>query len=58
MSTLQDRIAEEFFAALAGSNEVEPHVVDQLRALFNKGSKPKVDELVEIFTSFPDKEVK
>ncbi len=58
MSTLQDKIAEEFLTALTQSGDVELHVVDQLRSLLDKGSKPKVDELVGIFTSLSDKEVK
>jgi len=58
MSALQDSIAEKFLAVLAESKQIEPHVIDQLRALLQEGGKPKADDLVTIFTSLPDKELK
>ena len=58
MSTLQDIISEKFMAALVETKQVDQHVLDQLRSLLAKDGKPKVDELVNIFTSPPDQEVK
>ncbi len=58
MSTLQDTIAKKFLDSLKEIKEVEPHVVEQLQALLDAGGKPKVDDLVKIFTSPPDQEAK
>lgn len=58
MSALQDSISEKFLAALIETKQVDQHVIDQLRPLFTEEGKPKVDELVKIFSSPPDKEVK
>lgn len=58
MSALQDSISEKFLAALIETKQVDQHVIDQLRSLFTEEGKPKVDELVKIFSSPPDKEVK
>lgn len=58
MSTLQDTIAKKFIASLKETKDVGPHVVEQLQALLDSGSKPKVDDLVKIFTSLPDQEAK
>lgn len=58
MSTLQDTIAKKFIDGLKETKDVGPHVVEQLQALLDSGSKPKVDDLVKIFTSLPDQEAK
>lgn len=58
MSTLQDSIAEKFLQSLGDSKRVEPHVVEQLRALLVAGGKPKADDFVKIFTAPAEGEVK
>ena len=58
MSALQDSISEKFLAALIETKQVDQHVIDQLRSVLAAAGKPKVDELVKIFSSPPDKEVK
>ncbi len=58
MSALQETIAEKFLKALAESKDVDAHVIAQLRALLADRAKPKADELVKIFTTLPDGEVK
>lgn len=56
MSVLQDDVAQTFLKALIEDKQVEPHVIEQLRPLLCEGSKPKVEQLVRIFTSSPDQE--
>ncbi len=58
MSALQDSISEKFLAALIETKHVDQHVIDQLRSVLAAEGKPKADELVKIFSSPPDKEVK
>ena len=58
VSALQSSIAAKFLAELIETQKVDQHIVDQLRSLLAMEGKPKVDKLVEIFTSPPDKEVK
>jgi hypothetical protein len=58
MSTLQDSIAEKFLATLMEAKQLDQHVIDQLRLLLAEEGKPKVDELVKVFASLPEKEVK
>lgn len=58
MSTLQDTITKKFLDSLKEIKEVEPHVVEQLKTLLEAGAKPKVDDLVKVFTSPPDQEAR
>jgi DNA-binding phage protein len=53
MATLQQRIAEKFLAQLAESKEVSAEKVEKLRTALSAGKKPKVDDIVKIFTE-PD----
>lgn len=50
MPTLQQQIAEKFLAKLAASNGLDAERIDQLRALLANSKKPKVDDLVKIFS--------
>jgi hypothetical protein len=58
MATLQQQIAEKFFAKLAESKEVDAEKIDQLRSLLANGKKPKTDEFVKIFTLTADGDLK
>lgn len=58
MSQLEKRIADKFLKSLADDKAVNSAAIDQLRALLASSSKPKADELVKIFTSPADGEVK
>ncbi len=58
LSALQDTIDERFLKALAESNDVDAHVIAQLRALLADRARTKADSLVKIFTSLPEAEVK
>lgn len=50
MATLQQKIAEKFLAELAGSKDVDPTKVEELRTLLADGKKPKADDFVRIFS--------
>ena len=50
MPTIQQQIVEKFLAKLAKSGSVDVAKTDGLRALLSSGKKPKVDELVRIFS--------
>jgi hypothetical protein len=50
MATLQQRIVEKFLAKLAESDDVTADKVEQLRRLLADTKKPKVDELVWVFS--------
>ena len=50
MATLQQQIAEKFLAKLAECKDVDAQQVDQLRSLLGNSEKPKVDDLVKIFS--------
>ena len=58
MSNLQDSIAEKFLSTLSKDKDVDGEVVKQLRALLDEGKKLTPDDLVKIFTSAPDKDVR
>jgi hypothetical protein len=50
MATLQHQIAEKFLAKLADCKDVDAQQIEQLRVLLGNSEKPKVDDLVKIFT--------
>jgi hypothetical protein len=50
MTTLQQKIVEKFLAKLAESDGADEEKITQLRILLAANKKPKVDELVKIFT--------
>ena len=58
MPTLYQQIGEKFLAELAKSKDVSAKKLDALRPLFVDGKKLKADDLVNIFTSGEDDEVK
>lgn len=58
MTTLYQRIGEEFLTRLAQSKEIEPKKVERLRVLITSGKKLKVQELVTVFTGADENEVK
>jgi hypothetical protein len=53
MATLQQQIAEKFFAQLAQSKELSAEKVAKLRTALSASKKPKADDFVKIFTE-PD----
>lgn len=58
MSTLYQRIGERFLAELQKSKDVSEKKLKALRELLADGKKLKADDLVKIFTSAEDDEVK
>jgi len=50
MATLQQQIADKFLAKLAESKEVDAEKIEQLRTLLANSQKPKVDDLVKMFS--------
>jgi len=58
MSTLYQQIGDKFLSELGKSKEISPRKVDALRQLLISGSKLKVEDLVIIFASSEDDEVK
>ena len=58
MNTLYQQIGEKFLAALESSKDVSPKRLGALRSLLADGKKLKPDDLVRIFTSAEDDEVK
>ena len=50
MATLQQKIAEKFLDKLAESKDVDAAKIEQLRTLLADNNKPKVDDLVRIFS--------
>jgi hypothetical protein len=58
MATLYERIEEKFLAELEKSKDVSAKKIEALRPLFADGKKLKADDLVRIFTSADDDEVK
>jgi hypothetical protein len=50
MATLQHQIAEKFLAKLADCKDVDAQQIAQLRDLLGNSEKPKVDDLVKIFS--------
>jgi hypothetical protein len=58
MTTLYQQIGEKFLAELANSKDVSPQKLAALKPLFAAGKKLKPDDLVKIFTSAEEDEVK
>jgi hypothetical protein len=58
MTTLYQQIGEKFLAELEKSKDVSAKKLDELKPLFAAGKKIKVEDLVKIFTSAEDDEVK
>jgi hypothetical protein len=50
MATLQQQIAEKFFAKLAESKSMDSEKIEQLRKLLAESKKLKAEELVKIFS--------
>ena len=49
MANVLNEILESFYAKLPESDTVNETTVDELRALFASGKKPKADHFVAIF---------
>jgi hypothetical protein len=58
MATLYQQIGEKFLAELNKSKDVSAKKLEALRPLFADGKKLKADDLVKIFNSAEDDEVK
>ena len=58
MTTLYQQIGEKFLAELSNSKDVSAQKLEALRPLFAEGKKLKPDDLVKIFTSADEDEVK
>jgi len=58
MNTLYQQIGEKFLAELEKSKDVSPKRLEALRPLFANGKKLKPDDLVKIFASAEEDEVK
>jgi hypothetical protein len=50
MATLQQQIAEKFFAKLAESKSMDSEKIEQLRKLLAESKRLKAEELVKIFS--------
>jgi hypothetical protein len=58
MATLYQQIGEKFLAELKKSKDVGAKKLEALRPLFAEGKKLKADDLVKIFNSAEEDEVK
>jgi len=58
MSTLYQQIGEKFLAELEKSKDVSPKKLAALRPLFAAGKKLKPEDLVKVFTSAEEDEIK
>ena len=58
MPTLYEQIADKFLSELGKSKDISATKIDALRPLLTSGSKLKVEDLVKIFSSSEDDEVK
>ena len=58
MTTLYQQIGDKFLAELSNSKDVSAQKLKALRPLFAEGQKLKPDDLVKIFTSAEEDEVK
>jgi hypothetical protein len=58
MSTLYRQIGEKFLAELQKSKDVSEKKLKALRELMADGAKLKADDLVKIFTSAENDEIK
>jgi hypothetical protein len=51
MATLQQKIAEKFFATLSDGKDVDAGKIEQLRKLLADGKRPKADDFAKIFVN-------
>ena len=51
MAKIQEEILDLFFTKLEESQTVDKNMIDGLRELLSSGSKPKVDDIVNVFSS-------
>jgi hypothetical protein len=58
MTTLYRQIGEKFLAELEKSKDVGAQKLAALRPLFAEGKKLKPDDLIKIFTSAEEDEIK
>ena len=58
MPTLKQQIDAKFLAKLSESNAVDDVMIEQLRVQLDAPKKPKVDDLVRLFSNPRDGEVK
>jgi hypothetical protein len=58
MTTLYQQIREKFLAELEKSPDVSPDKLAALRSLFADSKKLKADDLVKIFSSEKEDEIK
>jgi hypothetical protein len=58
MSTLYQQIGDKFLSELGKSKDISARKIDALRPLLISGNKLKVEDLVKIFASSEDDEVK
>jgi hypothetical protein len=58
MPTLYQQIGDRFLSELSKSKDICAKKIDALRPLFTSGNKLKVEDLVKIFASSDDDEVK
>ena len=58
MRTLYQQIGDKFLVELQNSTDVGPRMLEALKPLFAEGKKLKSDDLVKIFTSAGEDEVK
>ena len=57
MPTLKQQIDAKFLAQLSESRDLPPETIDQLRQHLSTGKKPKVAELVDLFSHRTGSEV-
>ena len=58
MATLQRQVLEILFLRLSQSKEIDAEKVAKLKAMLTSDKKPKVDDLVKIFSTPPGGDVK
>jgi len=58
MPTLYQQIGDKFLSELGKSKEISARKIDSLRHLLISGNKLKVEDLVKLFASSEDDEVK
>jgi hypothetical protein len=58
MATLHQQIVEKFLVQLTASKKMDDAKIDKLRTLLKEKKKPKVDDLVAIFSQAAGGDVK
>lgn len=51
MAKIQEEILDLFFTKLEESQAIDQYMIDGLRELLSSGSKPKADDIVNVFSS-------